>query len=141
MQTDSLHLTPIQRVMRRRLRRERAQVATEEDVIFRYAQDLFAPGLTTIVGSGASCAFGLPTMADIAKELLARVPEDLTDPSGAEAEVWQRVELALLAGETLEAALGPGPVAPGPRRSHYQARRETRLDFRVCGDRALASGR
>lgn len=82
-------------------------MASEEDVIFRYAQDLFAPGLTTIVGSGASCAYGLPSMADIAKELLARVPEDLTNPSSAEAEVWQRVELALVAGETLEAALGP----------------------------------
>lgn len=58
-------------------------------------------GLVTIVGSGVSAGFGLPTMAELAEHLLRRVPEVLcTSPPD-----WRKVADQLGSGMGLEAAL------------------------------------
>lgn len=65
-------------------------------------QGLFSEGLVTIVGSGLSCAEGLPSMGVLGDELRAKIP---TKISSADQLVWDTVRSRLDAGLGLEAAL------------------------------------
>ncbi|AXK38132.1 SIR2 family protein [Crenobacter cavernae] len=65
-------------------------------------------GLVTIVGSGLSCAEGLPGMGELADYLLAHVGHGL---SGADADAWSAA-LPLIFTHGLEAALLAAPPTP-----------------------------
>lgn len=65
-------------------------------------QNLFADGLIVIVGSGLSCAEGLPGMGALAKRLKDLVPGRI---SGGDEAAWAEVASRLDAGVGLEAAL------------------------------------
>lgn len=71
-------------------------------------QEHLSDGLVTIVGSGLSCAEGLPGMGELANHLLAEVGEGL---SGDDAERWAAAS-ALLATKGLEGALLAAPPTP-----------------------------
>ncbi|RWC23421.1 MAG: SIR2 family protein [Mesorhizobium sp.] len=89
----------------------------------------FSDGLVTIVGSGLSCAEGLPGMTEIAQHLQAVMLDDLT-PS--DAEQWA-VLSPLIADKGLEAALlevGPTPsveTAIVARTGQFIANREREI--------------
>lgn len=72
------------------------------DDLKRRLQDLFADGLVTIVGSGLSCAEGLPGMGALAARLKADVPGLI---AGDDIAAWSAVADQLDAGMGLEAAL------------------------------------
>jgi len=71
-------------------------------------QEHLSDGLITIVGSGLSCAEGLPGMGELATHLLARVGQGLSD---ADAECWTAAS-ALIAAKGLEGALLAAPPTP-----------------------------
>ncbi len=87
----------------------RGNVALIQDSVFAYIQGLFQRGVVLIVGSGASCAYGLPSMRELAEHLLEVVPGDLADDEDARRE-WERIATGLAAGEGLESALGERPL-------------------------------
>ena len=68
----------------------------------RRIQDLFADGLVTIVGSGLSCAEGLPGMGALANRLKDVLPAQV---STEDETAWTEVATQLNAGEGLELAL------------------------------------
>ena len=68
----------------------------------------FSDGLVTVVGSGLSCAEGLPSMGDLADHLIATVEGGLT---AADAELWEKIAPAIR-GDGLEAALLKIPPSP-----------------------------
>jgi hypothetical protein len=68
----------------------------------------FSDGLVTIVGSGLSCAEGLPGMADLAKHLQAVVGDGL---ASSDADCWAKIS-PLIATKGLEGALLE--IAPTP---------------------------
>jgi hypothetical protein len=72
------------------------------DEIKRRLQDLFTDGLVTIVGSGLSCAEGLPSMSALAGHLKSEVPNHISEPDQT---VWTSVMAMLDANLGLEAAL------------------------------------
>lgn len=72
------------------------------DDLKRKLQSLFGDGLVVIVGSGLSCAEGLPGMGALADRLKDAVPVRIT---GGDEAVWAEVEILLDAGAGLEAAL------------------------------------
>ena len=78
--------------------------ATKEEVekLFVQLQSLFTDGLITIVGSGLSCAEGLPSMGQLANELAVKVP---TKISPASLPLWKKIEANLSTGVGLELAL------------------------------------
>lgn len=65
-------------------------------------------GLVTIVGSGLSCAEGLPGMGELADYLLAHVGHEL---GGADADAWTAAS-PLISTQGLEAALLTVPPTP-----------------------------
>ena len=65
-------------------------------------------GLVTVVGSGLSCAEGLPGMGELATHLLATVGGGL---SGEDADAWTAAS-ALMSTKGLEAALHEAPPPP-----------------------------
>lgn len=74
------------------------------ETVYSHIQKMFAPGLTTVIGSGLSCAYGLPGMGTLATGLLSSMPlllqeADLPDVS------WSVVAGRLAQGAGLEAAL------------------------------------
>jgi hypothetical protein len=71
-------------------------------------QEHLSDGLVTIVGSGLSCAEGLPGMGELATYLRSEVGGGLT---GADAAAWASAEL-LIATKGLEAALLAAPPTP-----------------------------
>lgn len=71
-------------------------------------QEHLSDGLVTIVGSGLSCAEGLPGMGELATHLLAEVGGGLT---GADAKTWASIA-PLIATKGLEAALLAVPPTP-----------------------------
>ncbi|KEH07469.1 hypothetical protein GY14_27110 [Delftia tsuruhatensis] len=71
-------------------------------------QEHLSDGLVTIVGSGLSCAEGLPGMGELADHLLAEVGAGL---EGADAEAWARAA-PLITSNGLEAALLAVPPTP-----------------------------
>lgn len=72
------------------------------DDLKRRLQNLFGDGLVVIVGSGLSCAEGLPGMGELAKCLKDAVPGRI---AGEDEAVWAEVASRLDAGVGLEAAL------------------------------------
>lgn len=72
------------------------------DELKRRLQAIFADGLVTIVGSGLSCAEGLPGMGALAGRLKAGVPQII---SGADVAAWAEVASHLDSGAGLETAL------------------------------------
>jgi len=71
-------------------------------------QEHLSDGLVTIVGSGLSCAEGLPSMAELATHLLVEVSTVLTD---ADADMWTSAS-TLIKNQGLEAALLAVPPTP-----------------------------
>jgi hypothetical protein len=65
-------------------------------------------GLVTIVGSGLSCAEGLPGMGELADHLLEKIGNTLT---GADANAW-KAAAELIRTKGLEAALLAAPPTP-----------------------------
>lgn len=79
----------------------------ERNALYEHTQNLFRKGLVTLVGSGASCAKGLPTMGRLAEEVLLRVDSDLKSGDFNE-EVhleWKNITVALESGRGLEQAI------------------------------------
>lgn len=72
-------------------------------------QQHLTDGLVTVVGSGLSCAEGLPSMSELASHLSSTVPEGLT---GDDAARWSLIS-PKLADRGLEAALLEMPPTPG----------------------------
>lgn len=72
------------------------------DALKSRLQSLFTDGLVTIVGSGLSCAEGLPGMGVLAGRLQADVPKRIAHNDEAS---WGDVAALLVAGTGLEAAL------------------------------------
>src|SRR5690606_23652908 len=71
-------------------------------------QKHLSDGLVTIVGSGLSCAEGLPGMGELARYLLVEVGSGL---EGADAVTWASVA-PLIASNGLESALLTVPPTP-----------------------------
>lgn len=69
--------------------------------IKRHLQDHFCDGLLVIVGSGLSCAEGLPGMYELANHLIATVGEGLPESDKA---LWDEI-IPMLTAKGLEAAL------------------------------------
>lgn len=78
--------------------------ATENEIekLFVKLQSLFTDGLVTIVGSGSSCAEGLPSMGQLTAELSAKVPTKILPAS---LPLWAKIEDNLSTGVGLEIAL------------------------------------
>jgi hypothetical protein len=78
--------------------------ATKEEIqkLFVQLQSLFTDGLITIVGSGLSCAEGLPAMGQLADELSVKVPSKI---SATSFPLWEEIQVHLSAGLGLELAL------------------------------------
>lgn len=72
------------------------------DALKRRLQNLFSDGLVAIIGSGLSCAEGLPGMGALASRLKDEVPRLI---GGADGAAWAEVVARLDAGMGLEAAL------------------------------------
>lgn len=72
------------------------------DALKRRLQSLFSDGLVAIIGSGLSCAEGLPGMGALASRLKGEVPGLI---GGADGAAWAEVAARLDAGMGLEAAL------------------------------------
>jgi hypothetical protein len=72
-------------------------------------QEHLSDGLVTIVGSGLSCAEGLPGMGELAAHLLAHVGAGLVGPDAA---TWASAS-SLFAAKGLEGALLAVPPTPG----------------------------
>lgn len=81
------------------------------DDLYSSIQGVFRRGLTIVVGSGASCHYGLPSMGALADHLQQAIP---TAP-GALCEEgttqWQRISAELANGAGLESAFGEGNLA------------------------------
>lgn len=86
----------------------RPSMADGMDGLKRHLQGCLGDGLTVIVGSGLSCAEGLPGMGELARHLQGDVPQ-LARPE--DADRWTEIA-ALLSTDGLEAALSKIP--PGP---------------------------
>lgn len=76
----------------------------ERESMFTYVQDLFRRGLVTIVGSGASCAYGLPGMSALASHLVGAV-RDGPSLSHEDEDVWRQISDALDFDQGLEEAM------------------------------------
>lgn len=68
-------------------------------------QSLFARGLVIVVGSGASCALGLPGMSDLATHLQSAIPSTLTSRHLSHLAEWTPIAEKLEIGLGLEDAL------------------------------------
>lgn len=85
-------------------------MAITEDDVFTYVQGLFQRGVVIIVGSGASCAYGLPSMGMLAEHLGSVIPDLISDGGATVRVEWERIAASLAAGEGLESALGEQPL-------------------------------
>lgn len=71
------------------------------DALKKELQTIFSDGLVTVIGSGLSCAEGLPGMGALATELISKVPSAIPD---ADKATWAAIE-SCLASDGLEGAL------------------------------------
>lgn len=78
--------------------------------IKEHLQNHLSDGLVVIVGSGLSCAEGIPGMGELASHLLERVPEKVKPEDG---EIWAEVATLLEKGTDLETALLSVKVSEG----------------------------
>ncbi|WEO77055.1 SIR2 family protein [Cryobacterium sp. SO2] len=67
-------------------------------------QETFRRGLVTIIGSGASVPFGLPTMRALCDHLIAEIPVDSDSLVGDDAEAWGIVRSVLVETGEIEEA-------------------------------------
>lgn len=81
----------------------------DEHALKQKLQNLFSDGLVTIVGSGLSCAEGLPGMADLAQMLIKTMPGNVATEDKV---AWDNVSDLLKAGQGLEAALQEVEISP-----------------------------
>ena len=79
-------------------------VLTREGV-FRYAQKMFEEKLVVVVGSGASCAYGLPGMSLLANHLQAKMADTVLGITPQDQAVWDEIARDLKEGVDLESAL------------------------------------
>lgn len=82
---------------------------TALDTLKRELQAVFSDGLVTVIGSGLSCAEGLPGMGALATELSSKVPSAIADTDKV---TWAAIE-ACLASDGLEGALLKHPPTEG----------------------------
>lgn len=74
--------------------------------VYERIQKLFAEGLVTVVGSGASCGYGLPGMTQLATDIQNQMPKLVEQiPDSDDAAAMQQVADSLSAGDSLEKAL------------------------------------
>lgn len=85
-------------------------MAITQDSVYKYVQDLFQRGVVIIVGSGASCAYGLPSMGQLADHLIETVAEPTPEVDEPASREWQRIKAGLAEGMGLESALGANPL-------------------------------
>lgn len=83
--------------------------SVEIDNLKKQLQAIFADGLITVIGSGLSCAEGLPGMDALAAELVSKVPSAIPD---ADKATWAAIE-ACLTTDGLEGALLKHPPTDG----------------------------
>lgn len=67
-----------------------------------HLQNHLSDGLVIIVGSGLSCAEGIPGMIRLAKHLVDEIPKNI---KGDDQELWTEISAFLAAGEDLESVL------------------------------------
>jgi hypothetical protein len=79
------------------------------DALKKELQTIFSDGLVTVIGSGLSCAEGLPGMGALATELISKVPSAIPD---ADKATWAAIE-SCLASDGLEGALLKHPPTDG----------------------------
>lgn len=79
--------------------------------LYSSIQGVFRRGLTIVVGSGASCHYGLPSMGALADHLQQVIPAAPDSLCEAGASQWQHISEQLAAGAGLESALGEGSLA------------------------------
>ncbi|MDL2290559.1 SIR2 family protein [Desulfovibrio sp. OttesenSCG-928-F20] len=72
------------------------------DELKRQLQNISCDGLVTIIGSGLSCAEGLPSMHDLATQLTTDIPLIC---SGTDLLAWEQIRELLQAGYGLEQAI------------------------------------
>jgi hypothetical protein len=73
---------------------------------YEFIQGLLRAGLVVVVGSGASCAYGLPGMSELADAVLNGVPPRLSELDTAPKEnEWESIAESLSSGMGLEMAL------------------------------------
>lgn len=82
---------------------------SEQDGLKKELQAIFSDGLVTVVGSGLSCAEGLPGMKELAAELIAKVPSEILNKDKA---TWAAIK-SCLTSEGLEGALIKHPPTEG----------------------------
>jgi hypothetical protein len=78
------------------------------DSIYTHIQKMFTPRITTVIGSGLSCAYGLPGMGSLADSLLDSMPSLIRD-AGLADDNWSVVAEKLAEGAGLEVALNSLP--------------------------------
>ncbi|MCR6493167.1 SIR2 family protein [Cellulomonas sp. P24] len=83
-----------------------AGATMEKQAVYRSVQELFRKGLVTLVGSGASCAHGLPSMKQLAEHLLSTIGESDRPLGGDSSAAWEGIASSLRDGVDLEAAFG-----------------------------------
>lgn len=79
------------------------------DALKKELQAIFSDGLVTVIGSGLSCAEGLPGMGALATELISKVPSAI---HAADKATWAAIE-ACLTSDGLEGALLKHPPTDG----------------------------
>lgn len=81
-----------------------------KDEVYSSVQDVFRRGVVIIVGSGASCALGLPGMPALANYLVEHVPGRLAAIIPSCKSEWESIALQLGAGLGLESAMISNPI-------------------------------
>jgi hypothetical protein len=77
----------------------------ELDAIKKRLQSHFSDGLVIIVGSGLSCAEGLPSMSDLATCLQDDIPKKLGVLKDEDKKSWGQIDELLKRGQDIEKAL------------------------------------
>lgn len=75
-----------------------------KDKVFSDVQNIFGRGLVIVVGSGASCALGLPGMNQLAKHLSEAIPKRIASQSLTCLQEWAPIDRQLRDGIGLEEA-------------------------------------
>lgn len=80
--------------------------------IYQRVQGLFVDKLVCVLGSGASCAFGLPSMGDLANHLSASVDPKSSSFSTREQRTWASILGRLGSNASLEETLSRYKLTP-----------------------------
>lgn len=79
--------------------------AEELHPIKKKLQDHFSDGLVIIIGSGLSCAEGLPSMSGLASCLQSEIPNKIDELTTEDNEKWEDINELLKHGKSIEEAL------------------------------------